>query len=654
MKVTIRLWGLLICLVLCFVQLPFGCRAVAADMPDVSGFIAYGPTHSVALRTDGTVFAAGCNDFGQLDVEGWTDIIAVGISGNTSIGLKSDGTVITTDPEITEATKDWKDVVSLFTGYSGIFGLKPDGTLYSLHVTEEQKQAIDGWTDIQTVAVGYNHIVGLKTDGTVLAVGQNDDGQCDVSDWTEIVAITAGYDNTIGITANGEAIAVGDNYCGKSDVQEWKNMVAVGCGQEFSLGLAADGTVHLAGEPGMYVPDTDHWENIIALAVGEAGAIGVTQRGTVVSDGWDYWGQTLVGTWRDVIVPTPPILSEDTLTQYPEDAEHWYALGQELEETDLAQAMLAYGKAGYYKDSHQKALELQTKFRKLLSFNDTNMISLSPQGEIRFASTMPHDFDFSQFTDLADFDASSDFCIGVKKDGTIVWTGEGISEDWASKLSAWTDIASVETDYDYIVAQKEDQSLVCIGEYINYAITEIGLTPDTVFVFDSASEVARKEGIRGYHKADVLFRDSFNGIDSLFEDFLRFEDVVRIEGVYGIRADGTIAHRNVCTYVDCPYEQMTNVVDIAVTPLFTLLLKSDGTVIAVGDDDPEEPPEFDIYGFVKSDVQQWQDIVAIAAGSEFAVGLKADGQVVYAGLQYEGFYEEITSWNLHDALMQVE
>jgi len=180
------------------------------------------------------------------------------------------------------------------------------------------------------------------------------------------------------------------------------------------------------------------------------------------------------------------------------------------------------------------------------------------------------------------------------------------------------------------------------------------LTKDTVFVFDNASEAARREGALGFQKADLLFCDGYTGDALMLNPYLQFEDIVKIEELYGLRADGTIAHRQSCLYVDCPYEQMTNVVDIAVTPLFTLLLKSDGTVIAVGDDDPEEPPEFDIYGFVKSDVQQWQDIVAIAAGPEFAVGLKADGQVVYAGLKFEGFYEEITSWNLHDALMQVE
>lgn len=49
-------------------------------------------------------------------------------------------------------------------------------------------------------------------------------------------------------------------------------------------------------------------------------------------------------------------------------------------------------------------------------------------------------------------------------------------------------------------------------------------------------------------------------------------------------------------------------------------LKNDGTVVAEGDND---------YG--QCNVSEWNDIVAIAAGSYHTVGLKADGTVVVAG-----------------------
>ena len=52
----------------------------------------------------------------------------------------------------------------------------------------------------------------------------------------------------------------------------------------------------------------------------------------------------------------------------------------------------------------------------------------------------------------------------------------------------------------------------------------------------------------------------------------------------------------------------------------TVGLKSDGTVVAVGDNSSGQ-----------CDVSDWSDIVAISAGGHFTVGLKSDGTVVAVG-----------------------
>ena len=57
----------------------------------------------------------------------------------------------------------------------------------------------------------------------------------------------------------------------------------------------------------------------------------------------------------------------------------------------------------------------------------------------------------------------------------------------------------------------------------------------------------------------------------------------------------------------------------------TAALKTDGTVIAVGDNDDGQ-----------CDVSGWADIVAISAGSYYTVGLKADGTVVATGDNADG------------------
>ena len=52
----------------------------------------------------------------------------------------------------------------------------------------------------------------------------------------------------------------------------------------------------------------------------------------------------------------------------------------------------------------------------------------------------------------------------------------------------------------------------------------------------------------------------------------------------------------------------------------TVGLRSDGTVVATGDNDDGQ-----------CDVDSWSDIVAVAAGACHTVGLRSDGTVVAAG-----------------------
>jgi hypothetical protein len=48
----------------------------------------------VGLKTDGTVVAAGWNDYGQCDVGNWKDIIQVAVGGVHTVGLIARGTAV--------------------------------------------------------------------------------------------------------------------------------------------------------------------------------------------------------------------------------------------------------------------------------------------------------------------------------------------------------------------------------------------------------------------------------------------------------------------------------------------------------------------------------------------------------------------------------
>jgi hypothetical protein len=98
----------------------------------------------VGLRADGTVVAAGYNDYGQCTVSGWTDIKRV-------------------------AASEYYHTIA--GGYGHTVGVKADGTVVTVGHNDDGQCNTYGWTDIVGVAAGNYHTVGLRADGTVVAAG---------------------------------------------------------------------------------------------------------------------------------------------------------------------------------------------------------------------------------------------------------------------------------------------------------------------------------------------------------------------------------------------------------------------------------------------------------------------------------------------------
>ena len=118
--------------------------------------IAAGHRHTVGLKSDGTVMAVGDYNYGQCDVSGWCNIVAVA-AGNVHMATN--------------------------TGNAHTIGLKSDGTVAAVGWNKNGQCEVNDWCDIIAVAAGWRRSVGLKSDGSVVAVGRNNEGQCNVSGW---------------------------------------------------------------------------------------------------------------------------------------------------------------------------------------------------------------------------------------------------------------------------------------------------------------------------------------------------------------------------------------------------------------------------------------------------------------------------------------
>ncbi len=279
--------------------------------------VSCGWAHTVALKSDGTLWAWGLNDSGQLGVGGTTDKNAP-----TRVGSGS----------------TWKAVSA---GYDFTLAIKADGTLWAwghnshgqlglgsaddnLHATPTQVDPGSTW---KVVAAGYFDAVAIQSDGTLWAWGYNAAGELGLNDTSEVTspsqvgsldtwtAASCGYEYSLGIAGAGSLWGSGDNMRGElglGAVDETETFTQVGSDAWTAvavsdmdwdtLALKSDGSLWVCGHNDDYqlgLGDTVDKTTLTNLKPGstwKAVAAGYGFNLAVRSDGslWT-WGSTTSG-----------------------------------------------------------------------------------------------------------------------------------------------------------------------------------------------------------------------------------------------------------------------------------------------------------------------------------------------------------------------
>ena len=282
--------------------------------------VAAGDLFVVGIKPDGSCIVAGNP---KPNVSSWTGMCSLSACGDTVAGLRSDGTVVCSDPTLN--VRDWKDIVQIdyFEVWQEndhhIVGLTSSGKVVAEGTNRYGECDVSGWEGIVDVAAGATCTVGLRSDGTVVACGSNEYGQCNVSDWVGIVDVAAARYAVYGLTSDGHIFVTGQKplYEGgfvnaveevpTPEVSGWDNVVAIlafnegGDGCDYLVGIREDGTIVTNRSTWAYLDDGDieSFQDVQCIAVASWGyTISVNSQGKVHAVGWDdVDGTRIVDTW---------------------------------------------------------------------------------------------------------------------------------------------------------------------------------------------------------------------------------------------------------------------------------------------------------------------------------------------------------------------
>lgn len=468
------------------------------------------------------------------------------------------------------------------------YGLKTDGTIF-LNNPAGELAALTGWNDISAVYPGKNFTVGLKNDGTVVATGRSNFWQKPLHEFSGIKAASVGEEHILLLSENGTVTGLGRNKEGQCDTSEWRNIKKAKCGFFHSVGLRENGTVVACGWNDCGQCNVSDWTGIVEIQVGREHTFGFRADGSVLVAGNNRLDHAEIRSWKNI-------------------SEFFFS-------THLAIGIKTDGTMCYTGTLREQLQEV-VRWRDIvqLASSPNHCVGLTSHGTVLFAGDPSSGkCQVSDWTDIIAVFAGEGFTLGLRKDGTIaVACDDGIKNKEMESWKLFDDIYNIDNE------RKEKSAI------------------------KNAQLAEKNKPAKGRYTVDELMKiREINELvtDKLFTDMSR---TIAIDNNHKLYFAGE-------PYKDCDInDHLYNNEAVSIGSGYLVLLKTDGTVSAVGSNN-----------YNQTEVYDWRNITAISAACRHTLGLRADGTVAVAGKnkdRYGNYIEEcaVGSWDNVKAIYATE
>jgi alpha-tubulin suppressor-like RCC1 family protein len=619
--------------------------------------VAAGDNYCLALKYDGTVWAWGDNEFGQLGdgstttnkntpvkVSGLSNISMIAAGKSHSLALKNDGSVWawgenqngqlgdgtntnkTTPVQVSNlfnvsmiVAGDYyslalKDDSSVWTWGYNYYGQLGDGSTTNKNTPIK----VTGLFNVTMVAVGDRHSLVLKNDGSVWAWGYNGSGQLgdgsttnkftpvQVPELSNVTMIATGEHHSMVLTDNDLVWAWGNNHYGQ----------------------LADGSTIDRSSP----VKVTCLSNVSLIAAGISHSLALKDDGSIWAWGSNYYGQLGDGTTQNKSSPIQlsGISSVTSIT-----AGKYYSLAIKKNGSIWAWGYNYYGQLG---DGRTKEICSPMQVSGLshvtmISAGETHSLAINEDSSVRAWGQNYHGqlgdgttrkkscpTKVSKLSNISIIDAGESHSLAIKEDGSVwAWgynacgqlgDGTNINKSSPLQISGLSNIIMIAAGYHHSIALKNDASIWAWG-------------------CNAHGELSSPVQISGLSDVTMIAAEDHHTL-ALKDDGSVWAWGLNSSGVLG---DGTSESRTSPVQVS----DLLHVTRIATGDSHSLALKNDGSVWAWGNNNYGQLGDGTKIG-KKTPVKVYglSNCTKIAAGASHSIAIKDDGTVWAWGYNVHG------------------